>query len=115
MLNRLGANIALPGQSRKSKIKESASHQVRLLNLQTYISVNLKGNFDIRPIREKKYEIHIAKITLRAEPAPGQYRPTRQDEESKNQGECFVPFDKRLESTQNISPRCFPVRFINFS
>ena len=56
-----------------------------------------------------------SKITLRAEPAPGQYRPTRQDEESKNQGECFAPFNKRLKSTQNINPRRFPVKLINFS
>ena len=42
-------------------------------------------------IHEKSYEGHTVKITLRAEPAPGQYRPTRQDEESQNQEEYFAP------------------------
>ena len=50
-----------------------------------------EGNFDIRLIDQKRPEDHIVKITLRAEPAPGQYRPNRQDEESRNQGECFAP------------------------
>ena len=50
----------------------------------------LEGNFDIRLIEQKSYESHVVKITLRAEPAPAQYRPTRQDAECKNQGECFA-------------------------
>ena len=65
-------------------------------------------------IKEKSYEGHIPEVTLRAEPAPGQYRPTRQDEESQNQGECFAPCEKGQKSIQNIDPRCFSVRLINF-
>ena len=36
MLNGLGANIALPGQSQKPKIKESASHHLKT-NVQIYL------------------------------------------------------------------------------
>ena len=57
----------------------------------TYISVYLKVNLYIRTIEKKSYECHIAEITLRAEPTPGQYRPTRQEEEAQNQGERFAP------------------------
>ena len=34
----------------------------------------------------------VLKITLRAEPAPEQNRPTQQETEAENQEECFAPF-----------------------
>ena len=42
---------------------------------------------------------HNSNTALSVEPAPGQYRPTRQDEESKNQGECFAPCKKESKLT----------------
>ena len=53
--------------------------------------MDFEGNFHILKNEEKNYECNVTKITLHAEPAPGQDRPTQPKLKFKNQGECFAP------------------------
>ena len=69
-----------------------------------------EGHFHIRKIEAKTYVPQNSKITLRAETAPGQYRPTQPKPKAENQGECFAPFPEiryrlNLEHPAELSAR----------
>ena len=52
-----------------------------------------EGNLCIRKTKARNYVTHNSKINISVQTAPSQDHLTQQDEESKNQGDCFAPLN----------------------